>query len=191
MTALAGGVIYLAVTAMVLCSVKLPQAIHLAGESTLSEPNVPSWNFKNPDFDQWVEDIKREKASLDVRQKQLDALEKRLNSEKAEISTVTQTVYNLQEEFDKNVIRIKAQEAENLNKQAQVIAAMTPDGAAALLKQMPDREVVRLLYAMKPAQSSAIIDALSKLGVAEAKRAATITGLMGRVLPPAAGTGNS
>ena len=49
---------------------------------------------------------------------------------------------------------------------------MTPDGAVAMMKEMPDDEVIRLLYSLKPDISGAILDAMSKPGGASAKRAA-------------------
>jgi flagellar motility protein MotE (MotC chaperone) len=66
---------------------------------------------------------------------------------------------------------------------------MTPDGAAAMMNEMRDDEVVRLLYSQKPDVSAAILDAMSKLGQSQAKRAGTITERLKEVLPvPATNT---
>jgi flagellar motility protein MotE (MotC chaperone) len=51
---------------------------------------------------------------------------------------------------------------------------------------MPDDEVTRLLYAMKPDVSGAILDAMSKAGGGAAKRAATLTGRIKDILPASA-----
>ena len=44
-----------------------------------------------------------------------------------------------------------------------------------MLNEMPDDEVARLLYTLKPDISGAILDAMSKVGGPSAKRAAALT----------------
>jgi flagellar motility protein MotE (MotC chaperone) len=149
-----------------------------------SADDDPSWRFRNPEFDQWVAQIQTAKEKLDLRQQQLNELQTRLNAELQEISTVTQTVYQLQSNFDQNVIRFNAQESDNVKHQAKLISAMSPEGAVAMLSQMSDDDVVRILFAMKPDQASQIFDALSKMGDAGAKRAAQLTERLRQVLPP-------
>jgi flagellar motility protein MotE (MotC chaperone) len=68
-----------------------------------------------------------------------------------------------------------------------VLAGMSPDAAAALINEMTDDEAVRILYTMKPGEASAVIEAFSKLGKTEARRAAALTEKIRRTLPPAAG----
>ena len=114
----------------------------------------------------------------------MQALQTRLDAERQEFSTATQTVYQLQAEFDRNVVRLKSQEITNLKQQAKVIAAMSPEGAASMIAQMADDDVVRLLAVMKPDEASLLLDALSKQGAGGAKHAALITGRLRMVLPP-------
>ena len=129
--------------------------------------------------------MKEEKDTLALREQQLNELQTRLASEQQEISTVTQTVAQLQANFDRDVVAFGAQEMENVKRQARLIAAMSPEGAAALLKQMPDDDVVRLLFILKADVASAILDTMSKQGEAAAKRAADLTVRLRQILPPA------
>src|ERR1700742_4550059 len=108
--ALIGCVLYLGTTVAIVQPSKF--AVVQAPEVDYSAGDDPSWKFRNPEFDQWIAPIKSEKESLDVREQHLDELQTRRNVELQEISTVTQTVSQLQENFDKNVIRFKAQEVE-------------------------------------------------------------------------------
>ena len=144
----------------------------------------PSWNFRNPEFEQSLDEIRHEREALALRAQQLQELQTRLDAERQELTTVTQTVYQLQAEFDRNVVRIKDQEVENLKRQAKVLSGMSPEAAAGLINQMAEDEAVRILYTMKPEEASAVLEALSKMGKAEAKRAATVTERMRRALPP-------
>ena len=135
----------------------------------------PSWKFRNPDIDQWVSQIKNERDALAVREQQLKEWESRLVAESREIASVTQAVSRTQLEFDKRVLLFTEQQKDNAKKQLKVIADMTPDGAVAMLNEMPDDEVARLLYTLKPDISGAILDAMSKVGGPSAKRAAALT----------------
>jgi flagellar motility protein MotE (MotC chaperone) len=48
---------------------------------------------------------------------------------------------------------------------------------------MADDDVVRILFTMKTDQASLILDTMSKLGKAEARRAAILTERMHQILP--------
>jgi flagellar motility protein MotE (MotC chaperone) len=169
----------------VLRTVPLGQVAAAAKAPKMAEDD-PSWKFHNPDIDQWVSQIKDERDALAVREQQLKEWEARLAAESREISAVTQAVSRTQEAFDKRVLLFKDAEKDNAKKQLKVIADMSPDGAAAMFKEMPDDEVAKLLYVMKPDVSGAILDAMSKLGSVPAKRAATLTQRLKDVLPVAA-----
>ena len=118
------------------------------------------------------------------RAQQLQELQKRLDAERQEILSVTQTVYQLQMDFDKGVVRIREQELENLKRQTKIVAAMSPEGAAAMLNEMPEDQTVEVLFTLKAESASLILDTLSKMGKTEAKRAAVLTERMKLVLPP-------
>lgn len=158
-------------------TVQLPSQVPLAADDN------PSWRFRNPEFDQWVSQIKEERAALALREEQLKDWEMRLTAENREISTVTSTVTKLQKEFDQRVLQFKDQEAVNAKKQVKVIADMSPEGAAAMFNQISDDETTKLLFLMKSDVSGPILDAMSKQGPAQAKRAATITQRLKEVLP--------
>jgi flagellar motility protein MotE (MotC chaperone) len=179
--ALLSCVLYLATTAVVLNPSKFAGAQFV--QPDYSAEDDPSWRFRNPEFNEWVSQIQNEKERLDQRQQELDEWQTRLNTELQEISTVTQMVSQLQLDFDKNVVRFKAQETDNVKHQAKLVSAMSPEGAVAIFDQMSDEDVVRILFVMKPDEASAILDTLSKLGPDEARRAALLTERLHQVLP--------
>jgi flagellar motility protein MotE (MotC chaperone) len=179
--ALIGCVLYLAMTVFVLSPSKFAGAQFIKPD--YSADDDPSWRFRNPEFNEWISQIQNEKEKLAVREQQLDEWQTRLNTELQEISTVTQTVYQLQSSFDKDVIRIKSQESDNVKHQAKLISAMSPEGAVAMLSNMSDDDVVRILFTMKPDEASLILDSLSKMSDAQAKHAAELTGRLHMVLP--------
>ncbi len=181
---LVGGLVYLGTTAALLSPSRFEGFVANRAEELSATATLPSWQFRNPEFDQWVAELKRQKEALAVKEQQLQELEGRLQAERQELSSVTQTVYQLQSAFDRNVVRIKDQEVENLKRQAKVLAGMSPDAAAGVVNQMPEDDAVRILFTMKPDEASLVLEALAKMGKIEARRAASITERMSRALPP-------
>src|ERR1700678_2099295 len=84
------------------------------------KPIGPSWEFSNPEADQLIAELRSEKKSLDLREQQLDELPTRLQSERGELGQVTQSVRQLEADFDNSVLQIKGDEAINLKKLAKV-----------------------------------------------------------------------
>jgi flagellar motility protein MotE (MotC chaperone) len=185
--ALAGCLLYLVTTAALLRPEQFAGAASAAAPAHAAKSEAgdePSWKFRNPEFEQWIDELKREKESLAVREQQLHELQTRIEAERAEIFTVTQAVHQLQSEFDGNVIRIKDQEVDNLKRQTKVISGMSPEGAVAMLNEMPDDDLVKVLFTLKPDAVSEILDAFSKMGKNEARRAAALSERLRLVLPP-------
>lgn len=181
MTALLGCLLYLGTTLLVVRPGKFTVAAMPVEDRSSNED--PSWKFKNPEFDQWIAQMRDEKEKLALREQQLKDWQSRLDAERQEIATITQTVARLQADFDTNVIRFRAQEMDNVKHQVKLIAAMTPAGAAALFNEMPDDDVVRILFIMKADVASSILDTMSKMGKEQARRAAALTGRVHQVLP--------
>ena len=181
---LTGCLLYLGTTAALIHPSQFAGAVAALKAAKLPPDDAPSWRFRNPEMDQWIADIKREREALALREQQLKDLQTRLDAERKELTTVTQTVHQLQSEFDKNVVRFTAQQEENLKKQVKVLQAMTPDSAVTMLSQMPDDDVVRILALMKPDQTSVMLENMSKAGKEQAQRAAELLERLRRVLPP-------
>ena len=185
---LLGCLTYLGTTAAVLSSAKFEvEQPEVETEIQKFAPgNDPSWKFRNPEFEQWVNDLRQEKAALELRKVQLGEWETRLQAERQELSTVTQRVAQLQADFDKNVVRLKDQEVKNLKRQAKAVAEMSPDTAAKMVDQMKDEDIVRLFSAMKNDQMNLLLETLQKQGKAQARHAAAITERMRLLLPDTA-----
>ena len=181
LTALLGCLLYLGTTFALIQPGKF-SAAHLV-PSDYSAADDPSWKFKNPEIEQWVAQMKDEKEALALREQQLNEWQSRLDAERQEIASVTQAVAQVQADFDKNVIRFRAQETDNVKRQAKLVAAMTPAAAVAMFNEMADDDVVRILFTMKTDEASAILDTMGKLGKPEAQRVAILTGRMRQVLP--------
>ena len=160
------------------------QSLRASLAAASSEIPGPSWTFQNPELSQLMTELKDEREALATRARQLNELEARLSAERQEMCTVTQTVYRLRGEFDGLVTRVTDEEATNLKKLARVYAAMNPEGASRILKEMEDEQVVKILALMKEAESAPILESLGQGSRGDAKRTALISNRLRLTLTP-------
>ncbi|HEX3988054.1 MAG TPA: hypothetical protein VHZ30_01405 [Verrucomicrobiae bacterium] len=146
-----------------------------ASAAVTSVQTGPSWEFTNPEADQLVAELKSERAAVKKREQDLDELAKRLAVEQTEVNQATQSVHQLQLDFDKNVVRIKEEETANLKKLAKVYSAMSPESAAKVFTEMEDQAVIKIMVFMKDSDTAAVLEALAKNGQPEAKRVAGLS----------------
>ncbi len=182
---LLGGLLFFATMLGVLSTTHLG-SVHPPEKMAISAADDPSWKFHNPEIDQWVAQIKDERDALAVRTQQLKEWEAQLTAQGKELSTVTRAMSNVQADFDKRVVLFTEQEKENAKKQVKVVGGMSSDGAATMFGEMPDHEVTKLLYSMKNEVAGGILDAMSRQGPLQAKRAALLAQQMKDVMnaPP-------
>jgi flagellar motility protein MotE (MotC chaperone) len=173
--AVAGAVIYLATTVMLWRAPMNATGARQTEDEFPSMTTAPSWSFRNPEIEQLIIDLKKEKETLSLRRQDLNDLTARLSTERLEINLVLSNMTRMQKEFDANVVRVREEETANLKKLAKVYATMTPDGAATILKEMEDDKIVKIFLFMKEAETAPILEGMSKGGDMEAKRAALIS----------------
>jgi flagellar motility protein MotE (MotC chaperone) len=135
----------------------------------------PSWDFNNPEADLLITELKLEKKALQERQQQLNDLATRLNTERAEVGQVIQSVRKLQSEFDKAVLRVKDDEKGNLKKLAKLYGSMSPEIAASILEQLDNEAIVKIMLYLKDEETAAILEAIAKKSDSEARRTAQIS----------------
>jgi len=170
-TAPLGAVIYLVAT--VLFWEKPPLPVRPSAETAAAME--PSWNFKNPEAEQLISELKIEKKSVQQREQQLDDLQTRLQAERSELGQVIDSVRQLQSNFDNAVLRVGEEETVNLKRLAKVYAAMDPETAARVLSQLDNRAMVKILLYVKENETASILGAMAKKGAAEARRTAEIS----------------
>ncbi|MEW6160416.1 MAG: hypothetical protein AB1813_23530 [Verrucomicrobiota bacterium] len=161
-------------------TVALIQPSRLLGQhgdtpSEVHQTPGPNWDFTNPELDQLIAELKKEREALAAREKELNELAVRIQTEQGEISQITQMVSQLQREFDQTVLRVKDEETANLKKLAKVYATMAPEGAATILKEMEDELIIKIIVYMKESEAAPILELMGKEGTDQAKRAAKLT----------------
>lgn len=174
--ALVGSLLYLGTTLFCFSTAKF-ERVRTPGDGAgqNERPVGESWVFQNPDLDQMIDELRREKDALSVREQQLQDLETRLASERQEISVVTAAMGRVLKEFNDTILNIRQAEVPNLKKLAKAHAAMSPEGSANILKEQTDDEILKVLFYLKPAQTGLILEAFGRLGKSEAQRAGQLT----------------
>ena len=80
-----------------------------------------------------------------------------------------------QAKVDRDVMRIKEDEAGNLKKLAKMYAIMDPAGAARILRELDDVVVVKIMTLMKEPAVALVLESFARMGELETKRAAQLS----------------
>jgi len=176
-----GGILFL-LTMSLLLNRPLPSAAVASSDEGAEVSPDAFWQRHNPEIDQLLQEVRREKEDLQKRTAELRELAARLQAERAEINAITQRVAQLQTEFDQNVVRIKEDEVPTLKRLAKLYTTMSPEAVLAIFKETDDASVVRILHAMKDADSAPLLDAMARQGEAQSRRAAALTDALRRIL---------
>lgn len=176
--AMLGGLLFL-LTSAFLTTKGLAPVPHAQGEHQegAEEPSVngPSWTFFNPELEQIMDELKSEREGMATKEKQLQELETRLRAERSELDDELKRIKAIQLKVDRDVLRIKEDEAGNLKKLAKMYATMEPVGAARILRELDDVVVVKILTLMKEPETALVLESFARMGDAETKRAAQLS----------------
>lgn len=185
---LIGGLLYLAVTGIVMIRGYIPppppkvnsdaiEGLPFSGEAAdaAPKPPPPSWAYHNPDVEYLVLELKNQRKALAEKEQGLKELESRLVSERAELSAVTQQVATLRADIDRDIVRIKDDESANIKRLAKMYGGMDAAGASKIFREMDPKLIVKVMSLMKDDQTAPILEALAKTDAAGAKRAAELT----------------
>lgn len=170
-----GGVLLLRFHQILASAEKTPPA---AKESTLLTPRQRGWDFWSNQIEALTNQLRDERAALDKRGKDLDALALRLNSEKAELVRARTEVEGIQKVITDQIPVLKASEKTNLKSLSRSYATMRPQQAVTILTEMDDATSVKILAMMKPDIVGAILQEMAKPGPSSAglaNRAAKIS----------------
>jgi hypothetical protein len=178
-----GAVLYWSVTAYLLLGIKPPPRVH-AVETEPADLTGPSWDFFNPEMDRMIEDLQREKSRLSQRAKDLQEWEQRLQAERVEINSITQTVHRLRTELDADLLRVQEEEMVSLKKLSRLFSGMETATAISLFDDMPNDEIVKYLSLMKDEDKIKLLEAMAKKGDAGKRRVGALTERLLQLIPP-------
>ncbi|MDQ8185944.1 hypothetical protein [Pelagicoccus sp. SDUM812002] len=156
-----------------------PQTTALVIKS--EEPKPFEWGFASEYISQLERELHKRILMLDAREEELNAYEARLGADRAEIEEIKDEVEQMREHLLEGVVKLEADEVENLKRLAKVYATLTPDATVNIFTDLDDATVVKILFFMKSDTVGAVLQEMATAngGIAEqVRRAAKISDML-------------
>lgn len=158
-----------------------PEQKHKAVVITREEPEAYEWGFSSDYITQLKEELENRLVALEVREQELDDYKGRLEADRLEIEDIKKQVELMRDELMDGVVKLEADEQENLKRLAKTYATLTPDAAVSIFKELDDSTVVKILFFMKTDTVGAILQEMATANGAtadELRRAAKISDML-------------
>jgi flagellar motility protein MotE (MotC chaperone) len=136
------------------------------------------WDFWTIEMDNLSNDLREERAKLRKESDLLDQREARIATEEKEMDRVRSDIDALRKSIGDKVTEVTAEEEKNIKSLAKTYATLSPKAAVAILREMDDTTVVKILSQMKPDVVGPIFEEMSKTSdgdVPLARRAAILS----------------
>lgn len=135
-----------------------PATVEEAGPAkTQITPKARAWDYVTQEIDNVARDLREERAELNQRAKDLEAVSKRIAAEREELTRVRAEIEGLRGQITEAVPVLQTTETQNLKSLAKIYATMKPAQAVTILMGMDENSVVKLLSIMKPDAVSQIL----------------------------------
>lgn len=120
------------------------------------------WDFWTIEIDGLSSELKEERARLRQQAEVLNQRAARLTSEQQELTKVRNDIEAMRVEINRKVIEITTDEMKNLKSLSQTYSSLTPKGAVAILREMDDTTIVKILSLMKSDAVGPIFEEMAK-----------------------------
>jgi flagellar motility protein MotE (MotC chaperone) len=153
-------------------------AIAAVPHSPVDEAKAQGWDFWTIEIDGLASELKEERARLRQQADLLNQRAARLSAEQQELSKLRSEIEGMRAEIGRKIVEVTADESKNLRALAQTYATLTPKGAVAILREMDDITVVKILSLMKSETVAPIFEEMAKTASPDgtlAKRAALLS----------------
>jgi flagellar motility protein MotE (MotC chaperone) len=125
--------------------------------------NAPrDWVMRSQEVAKLVKDLQTERAALDDRRKELDQYDERVVNERKELEKVRVEVDAMRKEVTDNLPKLDASEKVNIKSLAKTYATMKPQDAVAVLREMDDSTIVKILSVMKADVVGALFEEMAR-----------------------------
>lgn len=127
-----------------------------------AEGRERGWNFWTIEIENLANELKDERDRLRQQAEQQDHRAAQLAAERQELNKVRTEIEGLRAEIATKVVEINADEMKNVRVLAQTYTNLTPAAAVAIIKEMEDVMVVKILSLMKPDVVAPIFEQMSR-----------------------------
>jgi flagellar motility protein MotE (MotC chaperone) len=149
-----------------------------AAAEKVAARRAQGWDFWTVEVQNLESELKDQKLGLQKRADELNQREASIAAERRELERIRGEVQAMRQEIDDRVIAIKADENHNLRTLAQTYSNLNAQAAVAILREMDDITVVKILSLMKSDKVADIFAEMAATPTADgtlAKRAAVLS----------------
>lgn len=126
------------------------------------ELKARGWDFWTIEIDNLANELQDQKTKLKKTSDELAQRAALLSSEEKELTKVRESLEKLRKDITDRVSEVRADESKNLRTLAQTYSALTPKAAVAILREMDDATVVKILSLMKIDVVGGIFEEMAK-----------------------------
>ena len=152
---------------------KWPSVTTLPPEPPATRTKIKSqskdWDFYTAEIDNLIQELQKERTGYEVKTKDLGAVEMRIAAEKQELLRLREELLRLRGEIEKmrddlttQTTELLSTEKSNIRNLARSYAIMKPAEAVAILSEMSDANIVKLLATMKADIVAKILGEMAK-----------------------------
>jgi flagellar motility protein MotE (MotC chaperone) len=144
----------------------------------IEESRVQGWDFWTIEIDGLASELKEERARLRQQAELLNQRAARVAAEQQELAKIRTDLEAMRTEIVRKIIEVTADESKNLRTLAQTYSGLTPKGAVAILREMDDTTIVKILSLMKSESVGPIFEEMAKTSAPDgtlARRAALLS----------------
>ena len=152
---------------------KWPSVTTLPPEPPATRTKIKSqskdWDFYTAEIDNLLQELQKQRTTYEVKTKDLGAVEMRIAAEKQELLRLRDELLRLRGEIEKmrddlttQTTELLSTEKSNIRNLARSYAIMKPAEAVAILSEMSDANIVKLLATMKADIVAKILGEMAK-----------------------------
>ncbi len=147
-------------------------------DKLIHEERERGWNFWTIEIEELANELKGERDRLRKQAEQMDRREAQLAGERQELNKVRAEIEGIRQEIAAKIVEVNADEVKNIRGLANTYSNLPPKAAVAIMREMDDTTIVKILSVMKSDGVTAIFEEMSHTSGPDgplAKRAATIS----------------
>ena len=137
------------------------KAIPPAKDAVTEEVRERGWNFWTIEIENLANELKGERERQHKLGEELEHRAGQMAAERQELNKIRTEIEGLRQEIATKVIEINADEIKNIRGLAQTYTNLTPRAAVAIIREMDDTIVVKILSLMKPDVVAPIFEEMS------------------------------
>jgi len=120
------------------------------------------WDFYTAEIDTLINELKIQRDSYDKKFKDLSAVQLRIETEKKELIRIRSEIDKMRQDLSTQTTEMQTAEKSNLRSLARTYSNMKPSQAVAIVAEMSDENVVKMLALMKPDVVAKILGEMSR-----------------------------